>query len=106
VRYSVINDPLERQSIAQALERWLLQASDRAAGMAPLSLQAQPPVAQQPQAEAKAEEPAYYVAPQKAFLHSDFADCDPGDCSGDERRSARAVCAVREMGTPAFPAGF
>jgi hypothetical protein len=47
-------------------------------------------------------EPAYYVAPQRVFLQSDFADCDPGDCTGNERASR----AVRAMGEPVFPAGF
>jgi hypothetical protein len=103
VRYAVISDPAQRQSIAQALERWLLQASDRAAELAPPSLQPQALV--EPR-ELQAAEPAFYVAPQNAFLQSDFADCDPGDCTGDEHRSGRAARAVRELGAPAFPAGF
>jgi hypothetical protein len=104
VRYAEIADPAMRQETAQALERWLLQASDRAAEMAPPSLQ--PPQVVPEAKEAKLPEPAYFVAPQRAFLHSDFADCDPGDCTGDERRNERAARAVREMGEPAFPAGF
>ncbi|MCI0348895.1 MAG: hypothetical protein L0Z53_05660, partial [Acidobacteriales bacterium] len=103
VRYAEIPDPAVREETAQALERWLLQASDRAAAMAPTSLQ---PVEVAEAREAKFPEPSYFVAPQRVFLHSDFADCDPGDCTGDERRNERAVRAVREMGTPAFPAGF
>lgn len=103
VRYAEISDPAARQETAQALERWLLQASDRAAELAPPSLQ---PVGLKEVREAKLPEPAYFVAPQRAFLHSDFADCDPGDCTGDERRNERAAKAVREMGAPAFPAGF
>jgi hypothetical protein len=103
VRYAEVADPAVRQETAQALERWLLQASDRAAEMAPQSLQ---PVEVKEAKEAKLPEPAYFVAPQRAFLHSDFADCDPGDCTGAERRNERAARAVREMGAPAFPAGF
>lgn len=103
VRYAEIADPAARQETAQALERWLLQASDRAAEMAPPSLQ---PVEVKEAKEVKLKEPAYFVAPQRAFLHSDFADCDPGDCTGGERRNERAVRAVREMGAPSFPAGF
>src|SRR5262245_2376965 len=104
VRYAEISDPAARQETAQALERWLLQANDRAAEMAPPSLQPPPVVAEAK--EARLQEPAYFVAPQKAFMHADFADCDPGDCTGDEGRNERAVRAVREMGAPAFPAGF
>ena len=105
VRYAVISDPAQRQSIAQALERWLSQASDRAAELAPPSLQPQT-LAEPREVEAvEAVQAAFYVAPQNAFLQSDFADCDPGDCTGDER-STRAARAVRELGAPAFPAGF
>ena len=113
VRYAVVHDPAERQAIAHALERWLLQASDRAAGLAPPSLQAtiqaQPPTPAQLSVEAKQVELAersYFIAPQKAFLHSDFADCDPGDCTDTNIRSERAVRAVQALGTPVFPAGF
>ena len=125
VRYAVVQDPAERQAIAHALERWLLQASDRAAELAPPSLQAQV----QPQASVQAQsveakqvelaersysgeqqrsvaETSYYLAPQKAFLHSDFADCDPGDCTDTTIRSERAVRTVQALGTPVFPAGF
>jgi hypothetical protein len=103
VRYAEISDPAARQETALALERWLLQASDRAAELAPPSLQ---PVEVKEAKEVKLPEPAYFVAPQKAFLHADFSDCDPGDCTGDVRRNERAAKAVREMGAPAFPAGF
>jgi hypothetical protein len=100
VRYVEVADPTQRNEVAQTLERWLLQASDRAAELAPPSIQPVAPI--EPAREAKLPEPAYYVAPQRVFLHSDFADCDPGDCTSDER----AARAVRAMGSPAFPAGF
>jgi hypothetical protein len=106
VRYAEIADPVVRQETAQALERWLLQASDRAAELAPQALQPVEIKEVKEVKETKLPEPAYFVAPQRAFLHSDFADCDPGDCTGDERRNERAARAVREMGAPAFPAGF
>lgn len=110
VRYAVIADPASRLATAKALERWLLQASDRAAELAPPSLQQPPqPAPAQPPAEGEGvmvAERAFHVAPQKAFLQSDFADCDPGDCTGDERRNQRAARSVRAMGEPAFPAGF
>ena len=114
VRYAVVHDAAERQAIAHALERWLLQASDRAAELAPPSLQttqaqAQPQALALSSVDAKQVELAersYYIAPQKAFLHSDFADCDPGDCTDTNIRSERAVRAVQALGTPVFPAGF
>jgi hypothetical protein len=109
VRYAVVHDAAERQAIAHALERWLLQASDRAAELAPPSLQATVQAPAQAVVEAKQvelAERAYYLAPQKAFLHSDFADCDPGDCTDTNIRSERAVRAVQALGTPVFPAGF
>jgi hypothetical protein len=85
LRYSVLADAGQRRAVAVALERWLEQASDRAASL---------------MSAGSADEP-YIVAPQHHFLQSDFADSDPGDCNAPS--PARVVLGIKP---PPFPQGF
>lgn len=83
-RYAMISDPENRRAVADALRTWMATHAELASGIT---------------TEARAEQ--RNVAEPSG--NDNNCDCDPADCTHTSRLS---TVQRKEIGRPAFPAGF